>query len=123
MKSLAEILGTDTPASSSPTSDTAPKKLTVKSLAKGILESVEYRRSVARRVADGTLPPAVECKLYEYAYGKPVDKVEINDKRNNLEDLSTEQLEARAMELAALARKLRGEESGATDDVAPGSVH
>ncbi len=118
MKSLSEVLGTD-PVTNDATSE--PIKLSVKSLAKGILTSPQYRESLVRRIIAGTLPPAVECKLFEYAYGKPVDKVEIIDGRNNLEELSTEQLEAKARELVVLARKLRGE-SEATEEVAPG-VH
>lgn len=121
MKSLSDVLGVPDPKQ--PTSESKPVKITVKTLAKGILNSPQYLESIRRRILADTLPPAVECKLYEYAFGKPVDKVEFKDTTNDLGELSTEELEAKAIRLAELARKLRGEESGATEDVAPGSVH
>lgn len=68
--------------------------------------------SLRRRILADNLPPAVECKLFEYAYGKPVDKVEWKDTTNSFEDMSSEQLEAEAMSLVLLAQKLRQEEGG-----------
>lgn len=107
MKSLADTLGLNTPEA--PTQ--APQKLTAKALSKKILQSPEYIASIIRRITLDTLPAAVECKLYDYAFGKPVDKVEVKDTTDHLESMSSEELEARAMALAALAAKLR-----ATDD-------
>lgn len=103
MKTLADSLGLTQPAAPAP--DTAPTKQSAKTLAKGILESSEYRRSIERRITSDTLPPAVECKLYDYAYGKPVDKVEIKDVTNRLEAMSDEQL---ATHLEMLRAKVAG---------------
>jgi hypothetical protein len=54
------------------------------------------------------LPPAVECKLWDYAYGKPVERMEVKDTTSTLSTLTPEQLEERALRLAALAKSLRG---------------
>jgi hypothetical protein len=50
-----------------------PNKVTAeaKSIAQLILCSLDYRDSVQARVKEGNLPPAVECMLWHYAYGKP----------------------------------------------------
>jgi len=70
MQSLADALGLNEQHL-----DDYPE-LTVRDFCRGVLESREYRQSVKDRVALGTLPPAVECKMYDYAYGKPVDRIE-----------------------------------------------
>lgn len=44
--------------------------------AKAILSSREYRESIRHRLILGELPPAVEVRLFDYAFGKPIDKVE-----------------------------------------------
>lgn len=69
---LAEFLGTD----QVPDAPTQLPQLTVKEFCRGVLESQEYRKSVIQRVILGSLPPAVECRMYDYAYGKPPDRVE-----------------------------------------------
>jgi len=53
------------------------------------------------------LPPAVECKLWDYAYGKPVERVEVLDTTTPLTKLSAQALEERAAALVTLARQLR----------------
>jgi hypothetical protein len=72
LQTLAEFLGTDQ-ALNLPTE---LPQLTVKDFCRGVLESREYRQSVLQRVTLGNLPPAVECRMYDYAYGKPPDRVE-----------------------------------------------
>lgn len=102
-KTLEEALGLTTEPEPSPSE---PKvKQTAKQLAKAILASPQYAESVRRRILADTLPAAVECRLYDYAYGKPVDKVEIKDTTERLEDLSTDELMARleALKLATAA--------------------
>lgn len=42
------------------------------------LESPEYQKSLADRIKNGTLPPAIEVMLWYYAYGKPVDNVALH---------------------------------------------
>ena len=43
----------------------------IREFARSILESEPYQRSLARRIADGTLAPGIEALIYHYAYGKP----------------------------------------------------
>lgn len=102
MKSLADTLGLN---------DEKPKEKlkTAKALSREILQSDDYVASVKRRIQTDTLPAAVECKLYDYAYGKPVDRVEVKDTTENLEALTSEELEAKIMALGALAAKLKEE--------------
>jgi hypothetical protein len=112
-QTLAEYLGvvdpiTKAPAPDAPTLDFS--RLTVKDFAKHILASAEYRASVLRRIMFDELPPAIEALLYHYAHGKPVERVEVNDVTLKLEDLTTAQLEERALLLARLARSLRERE-------------
>lgn len=73
VQSLAEFLGTASQLESSYVDCT---DLTVRDFCRGVLQSREYRQSVLDRITLGLLPPAVECKMYDYAYGKPPDRVE-----------------------------------------------
>jgi hypothetical protein len=67
----------------------------IKEFFKRILESQAYRRSVFMRVATGTLPPAVECRIVDHVEGKPVDRVEFEDKTNSVDRLTLEELHER----------------------------
>lgn len=114
MKTLADALDLNNPQPAASKPDSGPK--TAKAISKDLLNSIEYRQSLIRRIETDTLPAAVECKLYEYAYGKPVDRVEVKDVTANLEEMSSEELESRAMALATLARRMReGSETDTTD--------
>lgn len=79
MESLADFLGL---AGRPPMAEgQAPisaqeRPLDVRSFCRGILESEDYRQSILDRVKLGSLPPAVECRMFDYAYGKPPDRVE-----------------------------------------------
>lgn len=105
MSSLAESLGLSAPEAQVDTHKS--RKLTAKKFSELILDSDEYRKSIERRIAADALPPAVESLLWHYRYGKPVDKIDIRDKTNDLSGQSTEQLESRAMALMEAARRLR----------------
>ena len=132
MKSLADYLGvadqkesdsSDSPAASAPAS--TPTKLTVKSFAREVLNSREYRQSILNRVLLGDLPPAVECLLYHYAYGKPVERLEVEDTTPTVDNMSPEQCEQRALFLAGLARKMREQQEEDEHPTSPDtrSVH
>ena len=114
LKSLAEALGLDIPTSQTPSEP--QKKQSAKQISKALLQSEEYLASLRRRIITDSLPAAVECKLYDYAFGKPIDKVEIKDTTERLEDLSSQELEARAQALVAMAQQLQatGDELQAT---------
>lgn len=85
--------------------------------ARQLLESAEYRRNLEKRVTDGTAPPAIEAMLWHYAYGKPIEQVEIqvSQAHDDLSKLSVEELQQRARDLA---RQL--EEAQQLEDALPG---
>lgn len=106
MKSLAETLGLGVPESSDkPKPDL--KRLSAKKFAELVLDSPEYLDSLRRRITTDTLPAAIEQLLYYYKHGKPVDKLDIRDKTNDLSGMSVEQLESKAIALAEKARQLK----------------
>jgi hypothetical protein len=49
----------------------------IKDLARRLLNDKSYRERFATRLNEGELPPAVECMLYHYAYGKPAEQYEL----------------------------------------------
>ncbi len=63
---------------------------TIQEFCESVLTSKEYRQSIRDRIALGNLPPAIELRLYDYAYGKPVDKVEHTGKDGNPIETITE---------------------------------
>ena len=83
------------------------KKRTARAFSRAILATLQYRESLLRRILMDALPPAIEGKLWEYAHGKPVEKVEVKDTTQTLATLSADALEQRAFQLATLARQLR----------------
>ena|SRR2546423_947900 len=114
-QTLAEFLGSsDDPVAYEPPRD-------VKSFCRGILSSREYRASLLDRITLGTLSPAIECRLYDYAYGKPIERFEVKDTSDPLDDLSAAQLEDRALRLLEVARQLRSDQPH--DAEAGESVH
>lgn len=87
-----------------------------KQFAQAVLNSEEFKRYISDGIKARDLPPAVLCRLIDHGWGKPVERVELNT--NHLENISAEQLEARAAYLEEMARRLRGQ-----DDEESGSVH
>lgn len=133
MKSLADVLGVqDIQLPDKPVAEPGQVRLTAKTLSRELLNSKQYRESLLRRIIMDELPAAVECKLMEYAWGKPIERVEVEDKTLRPDQLSTaspEQIEQRALFLANLARQLRmndavpAESSDGEDPAEPSSVH
>lgn len=80
----------------------------------------------AQRLFAGALPPSVEQLIYFYLLGKPVERVEVQDMTGSLGQLTPEQLEQRALQLAQLARQLPNEISSPLserDEGTDSSVH
>lgn len=75
LQSLAEALGTSLePVPSAPAElvdITDPK-----SFAEAVLSSYEFRQYILASLKLGSLPAAVTCRLMDYAWGKPPDRVE-----------------------------------------------
>lgn len=91
---LLEVFDPDQPARPTPNITIKPAR----QLCLDILNSREYRESLHRRLITDTLPAQVECRLFEYAYGKPVDRVEVRTPRASaLASLTPEQLRERAL--------------------------
>lgn len=69
--------------------------------ARNIVESQDYRDSLDRRIKADSLAPAVECMLWHYAYGKPIEQVNLNvTAHEDLSALGLDELYVRAQELA-----------------------
>jgi hypothetical protein len=66
-----------------------------------ILNDPKVRESYLADARAGTLAPQVAVKLMEYAWGKPVDKLEIREEEVDLTSLSN-------IELAAMAEEIKG---------------
>jgi hypothetical protein len=82
--------------------------LAARTLARGIVESPEYRASLEARAKDGTLPPAVETMLWHYAFGRPKESVHImfNEDQQDLSGVSVEGLAERAEYTARILREV-----------------
>lgn len=119
MQSLADFLGAR-PTGPEPEGEAAPRKslssMSARAICRAILSSDEYRKSLLDRITLGELAPAVECRLWDYGYGKPVDRVEVKDTTQRFAQLSAEELEARALHLAQLARQVRETQDGALQE-------
>lgn len=99
----------------------------VAEFAKSVLNSKSYRASLARRIVTDTLPVQVELRLYDYAHGKPVERMEVKDTTVAVSEMSYEQLEERALQLAARAHELRmngdGVNRSSDEDAPPTTLH
>lgn len=124
MKTLLEDLNPEEAARNAEARDAKrlsfEPKLTVKDFCRGVLNSQEYRESLYRRVLLDELPPAVECMMWDRAWGKVVDKVEFKDTTDTLANLTVEQLETRALYLVEVARRMRESD---TNMSTTGAVH
>lgn len=73
---------------------------------KKILEGGEYLESLMRRIKADTLPMGIEQLLYFYAYGKPVENIDVtvNEAPQDLSGMTEEELAQRAELLARVVR-------------------
>lgn len=67
----------------------------------------EYRRMFKLRAKAGDLHPSVEAAMFNYLAGKPTEVIDltVSDKREDLSELSTEELSKRAGEIQAKLQK------------------
>ena len=111
-QSLADLLGVEDPeaepADKTPAQAHEPME-SAESFCRDIIDTVQYRESLLRRILLDKLPPAVEIMLWARGWGTVIDKLEVKD-TTALEKMSIEQLEERAMHLIALARRIRQEQ-------------
>jgi hypothetical protein len=59
-----------------------------------------YEKNLQARLLAGTLAPALEILILHYLYGKPVERLEIEEARPSLEGLTATQLRERALAIA-----------------------
>jgi hypothetical protein len=52
------------------------RTIEIREFARGVLEDPEYRAQLKSRLLKGT-SPAIEQLLYYYAYGKPIDRIQL----------------------------------------------
>lgn len=67
--------------------------------ARELLESEDYKASLTRRIKTDSLPAAVETMLWYYAYGKPLESINLNVKED-LSSLGVDELLRRAKSLS-----------------------
>ena len=70
--------------------------------ARKLLDDAMYQEQLKIRLMDGSLPSNIEALLYHYAYGKPVEAIEITG-NSEIDKMSDE-------ELLAAEKVLRGKE-------------
>ena len=81
-KSLGEHLGvieTKTPpvvAEGRSFLDTTTDNLSAKEFAALVVHSHEFKRYIVNGLTIGDIPPAILCRLMDYAWGKPTERVE-----------------------------------------------
>jgi hypothetical protein len=88
MQSLAEFLGTSPAAT-----ETAPRLEDItdsKTFALAVLSSAEFRSYIVNSLTLGSLPAAVITRMMDYAWGKPVDRVEHTGKDGSPIEMITE---------------------------------
>lgn len=69
--------------------------------ARKLVESQDYKDSLERRIKSDSLPAAVECMLWHYAYGKPIEQVALTviPGTEDLSSLSVDELLKRAKDI------------------------
>ena len=70
-----------------------------------ILGSKEYQNGLWTRAVDGTLPPAMELRLWDMAWGKPPEEIRLMHEVGDLEDLSIEELDTLAADITLQLRE------------------
>lgn len=87
--------------------------------ARNLLQSETYRESLEERIKQKNLAPAIEALLWHYAFGKPVEQVQISVTQG-VEDLSSLTLD----ELYERSRRYTAEleEARALAEAIPGDV-
>jgi len=84
-------------APANPSSSSSFMRHEAQRFARSIVESESYRKTVRDRILSHDLPPAVETMLWHYAYGKPIEQVQLNvTQTEDLSALTADELLQRA---------------------------
>lgn len=84
--------------------------------AQRLLKTKIYRESIQRRMILHELSPAVECLLLYYAFGKPVEKVQVEDTTPTMETMSLADMKKRAEFLMRVINAMEEDPSSPTTD-------
>ena len=85
--SLAEYLGLPTPGSEAPREPQLEDITDSKQFALAVLESREFRQYIVNGLLSSELPSAIVCRLMDYAWGKPVDRIEHSGRVENVTEV------------------------------------
>lgn len=122
MRSLADVLGTsattsgDEPGGTTSTLNKATKPRSAKAFCEGIINSHEFRQYLLNGITLGDLAPGVVLRIMDYAWGKPVERIEVTSTQNPFDAMAVEQVEARIAFLDEVLQRLRGEDAQKHDD-------
>lgn len=120
--SLAEYLGIPDPRKPEEPPFPSPGKLTPKAFCQAILNSSEFRTYIMTGLVLRDLPPVILQRLMDQGWGKPTERIEVKDTTTPLEEKSAEELEARAVQLAEMARRIRAAQGESDLDEEPRPV-
>ena len=104
MQSLYDSLHVPNPQAPAASVDPWPEKMTGKEFAELVVGSVEFRQFILIGVSTGELPAAIVTRLMDYAWGKPVERLEVRDVTDPLEKLSTDDLKVQLEERVSYLR-------------------
>ena len=94
-----------------------------KQFAEAVLASVEFRRYIVDALTLGTLQPVILCRIMDHGWGKPVQRLEFDDRSVRLEDLTpdvvAEKLE-RVQRMLSLIQSSRTGDKGRSQSVDEG---
>jgi len=88
----------------------------------GTVAYKEYVTTMRRQLMAGILPPAIHQLFLHYGFGKPVDHIEVTEKKDAMVDLTEDQLRDRARRLAMAKFILPDREDDETDTPSPAST-
>lgn len=74
---------------------TSAVKHEAQKFARELVEDTNYRDNLRKALKDRTCPPAIEALIWHYAYGKPVEHVNVSVQTEDLSQLSTDELMSR----------------------------
>lgn len=117
MKSLAEALGVsslEAEAAATPLKPVEPTpSVSAKEFCQSIIDSPEFRRYLRDGITLNDLPTPIICKIMDHAWGKPVERLEVEDKTVR-ERMSPEALEQRAAVIMEAAKRLKEQQRAET---------
>lgn len=88
---------------------TVATRVEAQRFARDLVLSDDYQKNLRVRLLAGTLPAAVEVLLLHYAFGKPLEQVQVqvSSQQQDLSQLSGEELLRRMDEMQAALRDLQ----------------